>query len=307
MGTWPAARKSTGLARLYRGLAESEGALFIRHLFSMSNWLESYAATAKSAHLVLDPDVSPYGLLQAAELVDDQFVGDFLAEQGEAGGGHIDVDVSRLRRTWETSILIVAYLNKKRGKAFGVRLHVYDALNEKGLGRDNTPCPHQVEKFEQWYHAYQNMTLWSDCDGFGRSLELENLEQELEQLPLPTYAIDFHPAGAKSNVIVGHSKWYAEAIRTIPGRHVRLRYAGHKKVKYATADDPSRIDNFVNKCCPGLFRPCGLTYSHALVPRGRCCKKTANSALVHGKPKRKPGSAQVTSIGRQSETIHMKY
>lgn len=286
----------------------------------MANWLESYKSTARlhglKAHSVKDPDVSPYALLQAKGIAENPEVQDFFVAQAKPDGDRtfIDIDVSELRRTWETAVLIVAFLNKERQRDYTVRLHKYKTLNEVGGGRDNQPEKaggHHEDKFKSWYEAYNTHNLWSKCPE-GQQLKLPGLKALLSKIQLPNYVFAEPSETArtgKSGVVVGHSKWYEthiiKKLKDTGEDKVRLVYAGEKKVRYADTEDETRIDKFVNTHKEGVsFLPCGLTYAHYFIPRGRCCLETTDT-LVEGKATFKPGSGQVTSI--EKGLLHNEY
>tara|TARA_B110000046_G_scaffold37201_1_gene40624 strand:+ start:1191 stop:2090 length:900 start_codon:yes stop_codon:yes gene_type:complete len=297
-------RAEQELQKLYRG-GPTE-VLFIRHFFSMSNWLESFVTTETTAHLILDPDISPYGVLQASDIVYNPRyteIGEWIMQHRDATG-RIHFDVSRLRRTWETALLIVAFLNQRYNETLAVVFHIYNSLDEIGSGRDNTPdnFPSQQKKLEEWCASYESGFVWSRCaESTENILEFDYLKNILHELSMPKYMFS-QDAASKSNIIVGHSKWYSRATTSIPD--VEIKYPGQKKVKYAPRSDASRIDNFVNVFQANLFQSCGVTYANRWIPRGRCCTKTKYD-LVKGQRKDKPGSGQISSMN--STPIRGKY
>ena len=274
--------------------------LFVRHFFSMANWLESFKKTKTIAHQILDPDLSPYALLQAENIfVRDTQIAELISIHAyNAGTKTMTIHVSELRRTWETAYLIAAFFSKHTSQVDQLVCIKHHRLNEidsgklsKVFGRDNkrpASTEEQLHKFESWINVL-GQGFWV-CKSSDTLLELSG---ELTTLAsnLPNVKVEVVSAvtmPSEQCMIVGHSKWYTEAPK-----NVTRVWPGQKKVRDARPDNAQRIDKFILNRLQEKMKACRLEMT-GMVPRGRCCHTESDETLIESKRNdEKPGSGEI--------------
>ena len=277
--------------------------LFVRHFFSMANWLESFKKTNTIAHQILDPDLSPYALLQAENIfVRDTQIAEFISNHAyNAATKTMTIHVSELRRTWETAYLIAAFFSKHTSQVDRLVCIKNNRLNEidsgkfsKVFGRDNkrpASTEEQLRKFQSWINVL-GRGFWV-CNSSDTLLKLSDKLTTLAS-SLPNVVVEVVSAVTMPSdrcMIVGHSKWYTEAVKNV----IRM-WPGQKKVRDAGPNDALRIDNFIFNRLQEKMKPCRLEMT-GMVPRGRCCHTESDETLIKSKPHdKKPGSGEITLL-----------
>ena len=282
-----------------RPSAPVSNVLFVRHFFSMANWLESFEKTKRVAHQILDPDLSPYALLQAENIfVRDTQIADFISSHAyDAAAKTMTIHVSELRRTWETAYLIAAFFSKHTSQVVQLVCIKHNRLNEidsgnlsKVFGRDNkrpATTEEQLHKFQGWIKVLgRGFWVCKSSDTLLKlSGELTTLASSLPNVPVKVVSAVTMPS--ERCMIVGHSKWYTEAPK-----NVMRAWPGQKKVRDAGPNDAQRIDNFIFNRLQEKMKPCRLEMT-GMVPRGRCCHTESDETLIKTDPQDKPGSGEI--------------